>query len=112
LHLARGMKARPVLLIDDEPAFCERVCRFLESNGIAVVTATNVAAAIARADHVPAIGAVVMDMAHRGSNDPVSSLRSVPALNQVPVAYVKKTAALDALVLLLGSNASRSQFSA
>jgi DNA-binding response OmpR family regulator len=103
------MNARPVLLIDTDTEWCAHVCRFLEPHGIEVMTAANVDAATAQLHHCPKPGAVVFDARARYENGrAIALLRRQPALSDVPVGYLKKTAALDALLLMLGSSAAGS----
>lgn len=100
------MHARPVLLIDDDAAWCAQVCRFLESHGIAVVSAANVASASGRLELMGKPSAVVMDIATRAEHGrAVTLLRTDNLLSDVPLGYVKKSAALDGLLLMLSTTA-------
>jgi DNA-binding NtrC family response regulator len=98
------MNARPVLLIDADTDWCAHVCRFLETHGIPVMTASNLETATLAVEHIGKPGAVVMDTTSRSSNGrAVSAFRNTPLLQDVPVGYLKKYAALDALLLMLCS---------
>jgi DNA-binding response OmpR family regulator len=96
------MNARPVLLIANDVEWCARVCQFLEPHGISVVAVENVDAAAHRLAQMEAPSAIVLESAarHEYGRD-VSLLRRQTALSQVPVGYLKKSAALDALLLML-----------
>ena len=57
-------------------------------------------------DEIGAPAALVMDIGTRRANGrAVTSLRQEPSLREVPVAYLRKSAALDALLLMLTSSA-------
>lgn len=100
------MSARPVLLVDSDKEWCARVCRYLELHGIEVVTAASVGSVARTVDQVGEPSAVVMDLAERiASADAVAALRADGLLRDVPVAYVNKAAALDALLLLVAAPA-------
>jgi DNA-binding response OmpR family regulator len=97
------MKARPVLLVDSDAEWCARICRFLEPHGIGVVVAANLdtAAQMAEAETPRAL---LMDAATRHqSGSAVAALRD--DIPNVPVGYLKKSAALDALLLMLAPSA-------
>ena len=97
------MNARPVLLIANDAEWCERVCRFLEPHGIPVVAVETVDAAAHRLplmEETPT--AIVIDSASRLENGrAVSLLRRQATLTDVAVGYMKTSAALDALLLML-----------
>jgi DNA-binding NtrC family response regulator len=99
------MTARPVVLIDQDPDWCARLCRFMEPHGISVVVARNIEDALETIAQVGKPGAFVMDTAARHANGrAVLAIRTEAAFRDVPVAYVKKSAALDALLLMLASS--------
>ena len=97
------MNARPVLLIDHDAEWCARVCQFLEPHGIPVVAASSVAGAVEHLQHSLAPSAVLLDISERGGN-PAESLRQDATLRDVPIGYLRKSAALDALLLMLPSS--------
>ena len=104
------MNARPVLLIATDAEWCARVCRFLEPHGIAVVTAENVHTATAHLLQMEKPSALLMDHAVRWENrSALTLLRQHATLSDVPVGYMKKSAALDALLLMLTPTAARNQ---
>ena len=97
-----AMNARPVFLVDHDPDWCARVCRFLEPHGISVVTARDIDTAVELASQLGKPSALVMDMSMRRENGrAVSTLRSNPSFRDVEVGYVKKSAALDALLMMV-----------
>ena len=100
------MNARPVLLIDPDAEWCAQVCRFLEPHGIPVVSAENVDAALDTMAEVGKPRAMVLDSATRCENSrAMSALRSDAAFKDIPVGYLKKSAALDVLLLMVSSSA-------
>jgi DNA-binding response OmpR family regulator len=103
------MQAGPVLLVDQDGAWCARVCRFLEPHGISVLTARNFEIALDVVRRVGKPSAVVVDLAARAALDrTVSTLREDATWRDVPIGYVNKEVAFDALLLLLTSNAAGS----
>ena len=101
------MNARPVVLIDQDPDWCARVCRFLEPHGIPVVAARNIDAALEAMEQFGKPSALLMDIANRRENGrAVSAIRRDPSLRHMPVGYLKKSAALDAVLLMLVSSAA------
>jgi DNA-binding response OmpR family regulator len=100
------MNARPVLILDSDAEWCERICRFLAPHGIETFTAADVTSAAATISSTGKPAAVVMESSARGNGEAVSQLRRVSDLNGVPVGYLRKNAALDALLLMLGSSAT------
>jgi DNA-binding response OmpR family regulator len=100
------MSARPVLLIDEDTQWCARVCQYLEAHGIAAVSAVTVDAAARALEHIGKPGAFLMDIDARGASGPaVSLLRDTAPLRDVPIGYLRKSAALDALLFMLSSSA-------
>ena len=100
------MSARPVLVVDSDKEWCAHVCRILEPHGIPVIAAADLGGLMATMDQVERPRAVVMDIAHRRDNSAaVSEMRSDLAWRGIPVGYVKKSAALDALLMLVASSA-------
>jgi hypothetical protein len=101
------MTARPVWLIDDDDEWCARVCRLLAPHGIPVVSMGTLAAGLSRVDEIGRPAAVVMDAASRCEHSAgVEALRHDATLRHVPIGFVKKTAALDAVLLMLTSSAA------
>ena len=101
------MNARPVLLIANDAEWCARVCRFLEPHGIPVVTAEDIDAATAHLSRMDKPTAVVLDSATRHeTRREMSEFRQQATLSDVPVGYLKKSAALDALLLMLAPSAT------
>lgn len=101
------MSARPVLLIDEDVDWCARVCRFLEPHGIRAIRAGSIDAAAESIEHLGKPGALIMDIANRReTRRAVSAIRADASLLDVPVGYVKKSAALDSLLLMLMSSAT------
>lgn len=99
------MNARPVLLINRDVEWCARVCRFLEPHGIPVIAAADVREALRTIEEAGTPSAFVMDMDARRSDHPaISALRTNATLRDVPVGFVNKTAALDALLLMVTPN--------
>jgi DNA-binding response OmpR family regulator len=95
------------MVIDADVEWCARVCRFLEPHGIPVLCAESVDAATAQLAQISTPAAVVLDSGARHQNGgAIATLRRQPALLGVPVGFVKKTAALDALLLMLGPGAA------
>lgn len=115
------MSARPVLLIDDDLTWCEQVCRFLESGGYTVVTASTEAAALDSLDAMTLPSAILVepntaDRAFRQALLARTELRGVPmflvsaaSAGEVyergagATGYVRKAVALDHLLMLLGT---------
>ena len=103
------MTARPVFLIDQDREWCESVCRFLEPHGITVVARNNLNDALRAVGECGQPRAFVMDIAtRRDHQSDVLTLRSNGTLRHIPVGYVNKTAALDALLLMVTSSAAAS----
>jgi hypothetical protein len=102
------MNARPVLLIANDHEWCARVCRFLEPHGIPVVAVETVDAAAYRLPLMDTPTAIVIDSAARQKDGrAVSLMRRQAALTDVPVGYMRTSAALDALLLMLTPSAHR-----
>jgi DNA-binding response OmpR family regulator len=112
------MHARPVLLIDADAAWCERVCRFLEPHGLSVITASTTAAARDALDPSLTPTAVLFEPATMERT--FDRVRDLPELDGVPMfavsaaaadevyakgtgvtGYVRKSLALQHLMLLL-----------
>jgi CheY-like chemotaxis protein len=103
------MDARPVFLIDSDNEWCASVCRFLEPHGIAVVVRKDLSAALQAVSECGQPSAFVMDIAGRDANQrSAQSLRNNESLRHIPVAYLKKSAALDALLMMVTSSAAAS----
>jgi CheY-like chemotaxis protein len=100
------MNARAVLLIDHDQDWCARICRMLEPHGISVVSATDMTAARERLVEMGRPDAVVMDVTKRRGGAHAAELRSDNAMRDVPTGYINKTAALDALLLMLTPSAA------
>jgi CheY-like chemotaxis protein len=101
------MTAGRVLLIDQDADWCARVCRFLESHGMIVATASDISHAAGLVATTTTPDAVVMDIAMRDHNSrAVAAMRELPALSAVPFGFVNKTAALDLLLLILTPGAT------
>lgn len=101
------MSARPVLLIDQDVDWCAQVCRFLEPHGIRAIRASNIDAARESIEQLGKPGALIMDVSNRRETGrAVSAMREDASLRDVPVGYVKKSAALDSLLLMLLSSAA------
>ena len=100
------MRARPVLLIDPDAEWCAQICRFLEPQGIPVVSSEYVGAALDTMAEVGKPRALVLDSATRGANSrAMTALRSDAAYKDIPVGYLNKSAALDVLLLMVSSSA-------
>lgn len=100
------MSRRPVLVIDDDSAWCERICRFLEGHGFEVVTAANGSVAL---ELLPAIGqptAVLLDIASPGTDGPAfcQSFRQLPAYYDVPLFLVTAASPADVFAKRVGVN--------
>lgn len=124
LQVGRRMGARPVLVIDDDTAWCEQVCRFLEPRGFHVIATSTKAGALERLAESDVPSAILADPA---TADPTfcRMLKALPELDSVPLflvsasparavyekgvglsGYVRKSVALDHLMLLLGDAAA------
>jgi CheY-like chemotaxis protein len=111
--MSPGMNARPVLLIDDDPDWGARVGRFLEPHGISVLVHRTLDTALQHIAQHGEPAALVMDIATRADNGPaIAAMRQEPALQSVPVGYVKKSAALDALLLMVAPGAASAHHAA
>jgi DNA-binding response OmpR family regulator len=86
------MSARPVLLIDDDATWCERVCHFLAAHGIETFAVRDEAAAIQLLPRIVQPGAVLVEPA---TIDPVfiDVLRELPALAGVPLFFMSSSPA-------------------
>jgi CheY-like chemotaxis protein len=100
------MSARPVLVVDSDKEWCAHVCQILEPHGIPVIAAPDLTRVVATMDQVERPRALIMNIANRRDNSTaVSALRADVGWRGIPVGYVKKSAALDALLMLASSNA-------
>ena len=112
------MDGRPVLLIDNDSAWCERVCRFLEARGLQVIAAPTEAEALGAIGPWAAPAAVLVDptacgqvlgaLRTRFETDAVpvfivssASAGAVYRKNEGVQGYMRKSVALDHLLLLL-----------
>jgi CheY-like chemotaxis protein len=100
------MSARPVLLINEDAEWYARVSRFLESHGIPMVAASTVDAAAERLAQIGQPSAVLMDIRTRHTNSHTLSALRETMCSEVPVGFVRKEAALDALLLMLTPSAT------
>ena len=113
------MSARPVLLIDNDSEWCERVCRFLAPHGINVLVAHDEAAALKGLAEIRPSAILVeptsLDPAFRDLLTKLPELKDVPAfvVSAAPAravydkragisGYVRKAVALEHLMFLLG----------
>lgn len=106
----RIMPAQPVLLIDRDAEWCVSVSRFLEPRGIAVVATPSVEDAAEHLRRGLAPTVVLMDIESRPANQAaLATLRPGSLGGEVPVGYMRKSAALDALLLMLPTSAPITQ---